>query len=50
MYAFLGVHIAGTITGGVGAALIIVPFILFRYGERLRSKSPFASEQLEAEE
>ena len=35
--------LAGTMLAGVGLLLGIVPFILFRYGERLRRRSKIAS-------
>ncbi|GAA5922095.1 MFS transporter [Sporobolomyces koalae] len=51
MYTRLGVQGAGGLTGGIGALLSITPFILFKYGARLRARSPFAQElaRLEAE-
>ncbi|GAA6035960.1 hypothetical protein JCM8097_005186 [Rhodosporidiobolus ruineniae] len=52
MYERLGVQGAAGLTAGLGTALAITPFLLFKYGARLRARSPFAQELLrrEAEE
>lgn len=44
LYSQLGVKGAGGLTAGLGAALAVTPFVLFRYGARLRARSPFALE------
>ncbi|GAA5896292.1 MFS transporter [Sporobolomyces salmoneus] len=51
MYESLGVQGAGGLTAGIGTLLSITPFVLFKYGSRLRARSPFAQElaRLEAE-
>jgi hypothetical protein len=51
MYDSLGIQGAGGLTAGIGTLLSITPFVLFKYGSRLRARSPFAQElaRLEAE-
>lgn len=51
MYDSLGIQGAGGLTAGIGTLLSITPFVLFKYGHRLRARSPFALElaRLEAE-
>ena len=51
MYSSLGIQGAGGLTAGIGTLLSITPFVLFKYGARLRARSPFAQElaRLEAE-
>lgn len=42
-----GYQKAGTILAGLACALIPIPFILERYGKRLRLRSPWAREHME---
>ncbi|KAI9030594.1 major facilitator superfamily domain-containing protein [Hyaloraphidium curvatum] len=42
MYGSLGVAWASTVLGFAGLALVPVPFLFFRYGERIRARSKFA--------
>lgn len=43
VYEALGVGWATSLLGFVGVALMPVPFVLDRYGERLRRRSKFSS-------
>ncbi|GAA6059611.1 hypothetical protein JCM10212_005110 [Sporobolomyces blumeae] len=51
LYDRLGVQGAGGLTAGIATLLSATPFVLYRYGASLRSRSPFARElaRLEAE-
>ncbi|KAI5956842.1 hypothetical protein KGF54_000460 [Candida jiufengensis] len=42
MYEGVGVHWATTILAVFACILIPIPFVFFKYGERLRSRSPYA--------
>ncbi|KAG6846396.1 hypothetical protein H0H93_014250 [Arthromyces matolae] len=42
MYDNLGIHGAGSVLGGLATLFAITPFAMFRYGARLRARSPFA--------
>lgn len=44
LYNKLGVQGAGGLTAGLSALLALTPFLLYRYGARLRARSPFAKE------
>jgi hypothetical protein len=44
MYDRLGVQGAAGLTAGLGTLLAVTPFVLFKYGAGLRSRSPFAIE------
>lgn len=44
MYEGIGVHWTSTLMGGLAALLVPVPWVLLRYGHRLRAKSKFAGE------
>ena len=44
LYNKLGVQGAGGLTAGLSALLAMTPFLLYRYGARLRARSPFAQE------
>lgn len=44
LYNKLGVQGAGGLTAGLAALLSATPFLLYRYGARLRARSPFAKE------
>jgi len=44
MYEGIGVHWTSTLLGLVALALVPVPWVLLRYGDRVRAKSRFASE------
>ncbi|CAK4009170.1 polyamine transporter [Lecanosticta acicola] len=50
MFKELGYNWAGTILGVLGCLLAPIPFILGRYGPKLRARSPFAWEHAEDEE
>ncbi|RDW61741.1 MFS transporter [Aspergillus mulundensis] len=43
MFEDLGYGVAGSILGGVGFALTLVPWVLVAFGPRIRAKSRFAS-------
>ncbi|KAL4898923.1 hypothetical protein BDW74DRAFT_189663 [Aspergillus multicolor] len=43
MFENLGYGVAGSILGGVGFALTLVPWVLVAFGPRIRAKSRFAS-------
>lgn len=42
LYNSLGIHGAGSLVAGVATLLAIIPFLAFRYGNRLRRNSKFA--------
>lgn len=44
MYSSLGPHWAGTLLGLLEALLIPIPFVFYRYGGRIREKSPLIGE------
>lgn len=44
MYEGIGVHWTSTLLGLLAVALVPVPWVLLRYGDRVRAKSKFASE------
>lgn len=44
MYAKFGIQGAGSLAAGVGTLLAVTPFVLFKYGDRLRARSKFATE------
>lgn len=44
LYNALGVQGAGGLTAGLAALLSATPFLLYKYGARLRARSPFAKE------
>ncbi|KAI5367577.1 putative major facilitator superfamily, MFS transporter superfamily [Septoria linicola] len=50
MFERLGTNWAGTIVAGLALLLAPIPFILERYGPKLRAKSPFACEHVEDED
>ncbi|PWN21328.1 MFS general substrate transporter [Microstroma glucosiphilum] len=49
MYHNLGYQWASSLAGFLGAALGVVPFVLFIYGDRIRAKSRFSMQLLELE-
>lgn len=51
VYDALGVHGAGSLVAGIATLLSLVPFLIFKYGSRLRARSKFAKElaQIETE-
>lgn len=42
MFAALGVGGGGSLIGGVAALLAVVPFLFYRFGKQIRTKSKFA--------
>lgn len=42
MYEKLGVHYTCTLLGGLSALLVPVPFLFYKYGEKIRGMSKFA--------
>lgn len=50
MFEELGTNWAGTIIAGLALLLAPIPFVLGRYGPKLRARSPFACEHAEDEE
>ena len=42
LYDSLGYHGAGSLLAALATLLSVTPFILYRYGRRLRERSPFA--------
>ena len=42
MFSALGVGGGGSLIGGVGALLAIIPFLFYKYGKGIRMKSKFA--------
>lgn len=50
MFKELGYNWAGSLLGVLGCLLAPIPFVLGRYGPRLRARSPFAWEHAEDEE
>lgn len=42
MFTALGVGPGGSLIGGVGALLALIPFCFYKYGERIRTRSRFA--------
>ncbi|KAK7954594.1 MFS transporter [Apiospora saccharicola] len=42
MFDALGVGVGGSVLGAVAAALAIMPFVFYKYGERIRARSKFA--------
>lgn len=49
MFAALGIGGGGSLIGGVGALLAVIPFVFYRYGEGIRRRSKFAPTQARAE-
>ncbi|KAK4251846.1 polyamine transporter 1 [Corynascus novoguineensis] len=48
MYPGLGANVAGTIVACFALVFCLAPWIFFRYGKRLRERSPFAKHSLES--
>ncbi|KAL2145925.1 hypothetical protein VTI28DRAFT_5799 [Corynascus sepedonium] len=48
MYPRLGANVAGTIVACFALVFCLAPWIFFRYGKRLRERSPFAKHSLES--
>ncbi|KAK1987709.1 major facilitator superfamily domain-containing protein [Colletotrichum cereale] len=44
MFQRLGYGVAGSLLGGIGLLLSLVPWLLCIYGERIRARSPFAGQ------
>lgn len=44
LYAKLGIHGAGSLVAGIATLLAIIPFMAFRYGNRLRQRSRFTKD------
>lgn len=44
LYNSLGIHGAGSLVAGIATLLAVIPFLAFRYGNRLRRNSKFAKE------
>jgi hypothetical protein len=44
LFTNLGEARAGALLGGLAAGLTVVPWVLVFFGERIRGRSPFASE------
>lgn len=42
MFDALGVGVGGSVLGAVAAGLAIMPFVFYKYGERIRARSKFA--------
>lgn len=42
MFTALGIGPGGSVVGAVGVLLAIIPFLFYRYGEKIRAKSRFA--------
>ena len=42
MFDALGVGPGGSLIGGVGAVLAVIPFLFYKYGKTIRQKSKFA--------
>jgi MFS transporter, DHA1 family, multidrug resistance protein len=42
MFGALGIGGGGSLVGGVGALLAIIPFAFYRYGRKIRERSKFA--------
>lgn len=42
MFSALGIGGGGSLVGGVGALLAIIPFAFYKYGRKIREKSRFA--------
>lgn len=41
MYDALGVGVGGSVIGAIAAVLAVIPFMFFKYGERIRARSKF---------
>jgi len=50
VYSALGIHGAGSLIAGLATLLGLVPFLIVRYGGRLRARSRFAKEMEELEQ
>lgn len=50
VYDALGVHGAGSLVAGIATLLSLVPFLIFKFGARLRARSKFAKELARIEE
>ena len=50
VYSALGIHGAGSLIAGLATLLGLVPFLIVRYGGRLRARSRFAKEMDELEQ
>lgn len=42
MFGALGIGPGGSLVGGVGALLAIIPFAFYKYGRKIRERSRFA--------
>lgn len=42
MFGALGIGVGGSLVGGVGALLAIIPFAFYKYGSKIRERSRFA--------
>lgn len=42
MFSALGIGPGGSLVGGVGAVLAIIPFAFYKYGRKIRERSRFA--------
>lgn len=42
MFSALGIGGGGSLVGGVGALLAIIPFAFYKYGRKIRERSKFA--------
>lgn len=42
MFSALGIGGGGSLVGGVGAVLAIIPFAFYKYGRKIRERSKFA--------
>lgn len=50
MYTALSPHWAGTILGLVQVALIPIPFVFYKWGDRIRARSPLIRQMREDQE
>ncbi|KDQ61601.1 hypothetical protein JAAARDRAFT_190341 [Jaapia argillacea MUCL 33604] len=42
MYERLGIHVAGSVLAALASLFAVTPFVMYRYGERIRARSSFA--------
>jgi hypothetical protein len=50
MFSALGIGGGGSLIGGVGAVLAVIPFLFYKYGKQIRMKSKFAPTPSEGDE
>lgn len=50
MFTALGIGGGGSLVGGVGALLAVIPFAFYKYGRKIRERSRFAPTEVKKKE